>query len=544
MAEKTASYIVLLLLISAFGQAQIRSYGISADYNLFNTKYDFKSLQGVYRAEVPLTIYQKPSSFGFGLNLDFNLYDSFFLSTRLAYQQYTLEFLDYENVFISDNGRPIPGVISQSLTTRFDLAGFELLIGYNFLNAIDMSIGSQFSTPIKTSYNQEEELISPPNFKLINSKGNSSGKINETNNILIMPTAKLALNWEKLSIKSWRFIPEARVSFNITNLIKNSVWNYTNLSFGIGINYFPQQRNLIVQRDTVYLRDTAKVFTFEPKDNTIRLLSSSINEESFKQDNVIRYTTTITEKYELLLPKHQSILNGELKTTFVSSDGSEKSNWQIIYTKKINNFYQPIEKSLKKKNDFMIIHDTNSTLDLPSIRFYPQILSEAGLSNWVINISKDKKILKTIKGDNDPPKFIDLSLDSIKINYKKPTRLNYELILTDIDGLSVKTATGIINITDKSKSETQNGSNYLLLNLKNQSSENLIQIISKLKKELKTVTFEILSTSAFNNPDKEKIDRIFFPEKPTTTIIEAREYNTLLRNIPNSRDYILIKIIR
>jgi hypothetical protein len=192
----------------------------------------------------------------------------------------------------------------------------------------------------------------------------------------------------------------------------------------------------------------------------------------------------------------------------------------------------------------MIIHDTNSTLDLPSIRFYPQILSEAGLSNWVINISKDKKILKTIKGDNDPPKFIDLSLDSIKINYKKPTRLNYELILTDIDGLSVKTATGIINITDKSKSETQNGSNYLLLNLKNQSSENLIQIISKLKKELKTVTFEILSTSAFNNPDKEKIDRIFFPEKPTTTIIEAREYNTLLRNIPNSRDYILIKIIR
>ncbi len=541
MAEKTASYIVLLLIISAFAQAQIKSYGISSEYNIFNTKYDFSSLPGVIRAEIPLTLSRQPKTIGFGANIDFKIYHNLFISSQIAYQLYSIDFLDYENIVVSDDGRPVPGVISQSLTTKFGIVGLELLIGYTFFKAIDFSIGSQFSTPIFSNYSQEEKLISPPNFKLINPEGTSSGKIIETNNLLIMPTAKFALNMESLSIKNWRFIPEARVRFNLTNLIKNSVWNYTNLSFGIAINYYPQQRNLIVQRDTVYLRDTTRVFSFDTTSNNVRLISSLIEEETFKQDNVVLNTTKVLEKYELLLPKPQSILNGELKTTFISSNGSEKSNWQIIYTKKVNCFYEITDKPNKKKKEWNIIKDTSSTLDLPSIRFYPQILSEAGLAKWVINVYKDKKVLKTFEGDNDPPKFIDLSLDSIKINYKKPTRLNYELILTDLDGLNVKTASGNINITDKSRSETQNGSNFLLINTNKFLAGKFTLSIAKFKKEFKADSFEILYTSYNKKSDIEEISALFYPSN-TSKIIEEREFDTLLKNIPNPRDYILIKI--
>ena len=542
MVFKKYYYIIGFLLLSYFADAQIRSYGISGEYNyILNSTYNFTSLPSIPRSKVPLTLNTKPATLGAGINIDFNIYKSIFLSTRLTYQKNQFNFLDYENVMLSDSGKLVTGVVEHTLSTDIDYGGIELMIGYNFFNFIDIAIGSQINFPLKSSYNQEEEIISPENFKFIDPVGNSSGKIPNLNTLLVLPSAKLAINSDLLRIKNWRFIPEARIRFDVTNIINNYTWKYTNLAIGLAINYIPYHAQFYEMRDTLYKRDTVNTYTFDSSQNSIRLVDSKESTETFQQDNIINYRITIAEKYERILTKPQSILNGELKTMFVSKNGEERTNWQITYTKKIDNFYSFTTNSKKKNQYYNLKRDTSSTLDLPSIRFYPQVISEAGLNSWIINIIKDKKVLKTLDGNNEPPKFIDLSLENMSINYKKPVRLNYELILKDNEGQTSTTATGTINITDKSKNEMKNGYSYLNIDFKNYSLENLKQHLSKFKKETKSTEFECFISEEISQENSDRLLKLFSPDRIIFIKIPSQDLESLKDKFPTTGDGFIIR---
>lgn len=322
---KISIFVLYLFFISATSlssQQLIKNFGLRTDFSFFNYTYDFNSLPDVPRPKIPLTISNNKPAFGIGGILSLNITDNFFITSSIMYSKSELDFQDFEKVIVIIQGEPIEADIRHNLET--DINNLELSLGFGnrFFDAINLSLGLGFNIPISTLYKQSQKIVSPENLDFIYPIGNHEGKISSINQLLFLPKATLSLDENVLSIGKIGFSPEISFKFAINSILSSDIWKFSSLSAGINLVFINKSEQNI-RIDSMLTRDTLTNFNSQIVNETIILKVTTTNYDTLISDNNIVYVVNIKETYERSIPKPLPILNGELRTVFVSDDGTE-----------------------------------------------------------------------------------------------------------------------------------------------------------------------------------------------------------------------------
>ncbi len=62
----------------------------------------------------------------------------------------------------------------------------------------------------------------------------------------------------------------------------------------------------------------------------------------------------------------------------------------------------------------VFLQDTVRVANPPIIRFYPDVISEAGVADWQITISQGERFRKTLANSSEPPRYIDWNIEQDK----------------------------------------------------------------------------------------------------------------------------------
>ena len=462
------SLILSLILFSQGLYPGVRDFGIYTNYGFISNTTDFRSLINIPRPDLPLTKSVQPGAFNLGILIDYNVIGNFFIGFRAGYNHYALDFQDFEPTTFSNEGQPVPGTIQHDLTTSFKNLSLDFSLGYNFLNNFDIQFGINTNSPINSHFNQSEQIIKPKNYQYLELVGDYSGSVPEAMDFVIMPYTRLRLNSEILSYKKWRLVPEIEYKWAINNLVSGLNWKYSSISLGLSVSYNFDNEKVSDYYDSVYVRDTITTFSMIEKDSEIKLLSRNVTKEKVHDTKMSYWQVIIREQYALFKHKPKSILNGELTTVFITKDFETTPKLELSYNKETSEVYYP-EYSMQdgKKNysnNFQNDLLTNNTIDIPNIRFLPQVISEAGLDKWEINIYLKDNLLKSITGKGDVPPEINFDLsdyvNSVNLEGKK---LRFEFIISDLDRQTVSANKGEISIKGKKNNVHKTASKIIII---------------------------------------------------------------------------------
>lgn len=82
----------------------------------------------------------------------------------------------------------------------------------------------------------------------------------------------------------------------------------------------------------------------------------------------------------------------------------------------------------------IVLHDTVTAVDPPTIRFYPRIISEAGIQSWELKVWQNDRILFRQTGQSQPPEVLDWSVNQQSIPIVADEPLQYALTVQDSAG--------------------------------------------------------------------------------------------------------------
>ena len=93
--------------------------------------------------------------------------------------------------------------------------------------------------------------------------------------------------------------------------------------------------------------------------------------------------------------------------------------------------------------------DTTRTADPPIVRFRPDILSEAGIKSWQLDIYQQDKTVRVFKSNGEPPATIDWDINN-EINVKKLTGspIQFRFSVVDEDN-QTQNVDGVISFSEK-----------------------------------------------------------------------------------------------
>jgi hypothetical protein len=410
-----------------------------------------------------------------------------------------LDFQDFEYVVVIIQGEPVEAVIRHNLETDINNIELSLGFGHSFFDAINLSLGIGFNIPISTFYKQSQKIVSSENLDFIYPIGNHEGKISSLNQLLISPKATLSLDENVLSIGKIGFSPEISFKFAANSILSSDKWKFSTLSAGINIFYINKtEKNIRI--DTILARDTLTNLKSQIVNETIILKVTTTNYDTLISDNNIVYVVNIKETYERSIPKPLPILNGELRTVFVSNDGTESVSKEIEYIKNIYHIHFYEKRGNKEKLSSKI--DTVSSLNIPFIRFYPSAFSEVGLKEWQIKISRDNKLFKTYIGYDTISDLIDwYPFENEDITEFNNITFQYEFIIKDYDDQEITASTGEINFKKSIKGEKINNFNLIAAEPSKINDTDFLKLFSNLKKQKKVVLYR-----PYSNGIEEKIN--------------------------------------
>lgn len=529
---KISIFVLYLFFISATSlssQQLIKNFGLRTDFSFFNYTYDFNSLPDVPRPKIPLTISNNKPAFGIGGILSLNITDNFFITSSIMYSKSELDFQDFEKVIVIIQGEPIEADIRHNLET--DINNLELSLGFGnrFFDAINLSLGLGFNIPISTLYKQSQKIVSPENLDFIYPIGNHEGKISSINQLLFLPKATLSLDENVLSIGKIGFSPEISFKFAINSILSSDIWKFSSLSAGINLVFINKSEQNI-RIDSMLTRDTLTNFNSQIVNETIILKVTTTNYDTLISDNNIVYVVNIKETYERSIPKPLPILNGELRTVFVSDDGTESIAKEIEYIKNIYHIHFYEKRGNKEKLSSKI--DTVSSLNIPFIRFYPSAFSEAGLKEWQIKISKDNKIFKKYIGYDVISGLIDwYPFENEDITEFNNISFQYEFILKDYDDQEITASTGEINFRKSIKGEKINNFTLIAAEPSKINDNVFLKLFSNLKKQRKVVLYR-----PFSNGIEEKI-------KPDAIMDASDEILRVISQLNKNNSLVIIGFI-
>ncbi len=521
--------VVFVSAISLHSQSLIKNFGAKSEISFLNYSYNFNSLPNIPRPDMPLTISKNFPVFVGGGIISLNISDNFFLTSSLLFSKSKLDFLDFENITVIIQGEPIEALIRHNLETNINNFEFSLGFGYNFFNTINLSLQFAFNFPISTYFIQRQTIISPDDLEYIIPIGNHEGKINNLSQFIFSTRTTISLDENILSFGKIGISPEISFKFLVNSYLSSSDWKFTAISAGLNLLYINKNKQNIIY-DTTLTRDTTTIFSSQINNETIELKETRIIHDSLFSENSITHNVYIKEIYERQIPKPLPILIGELKTVFVSVNGTESVASNIEYVKNIYNIYSIDRKEKKDKIEKKI--DTVSSLIIPSVRFYPSAFSEAGLQEWQIKISNENKIIKSFVGYGSIPDIINWDpFENTIITEFTDKIFQYEFILKDYEEQQIVASTGEIIFKQREKGEKINNITLIAVEPTKIYHKSFKRLFADLKRQKKVVLYP---------PFLNEIEKLLKPD----IILEANnEILQIISGINKNNDMIIIGFI-
>lgn len=470
----------------AFSKPLIKHFGLNSSISFFYHSYDFNSIPDVPRPDIPLTINKNKAGFGFGGYVNFNILDNLYFSSSFGYTNFQLDFLDFENITIIRQGQPVNAIIQHNLSTSINNLILSAGFGYNLLNFVNLDVGLGFYYPFSTNFSQAQAIISPNDVDIVYPVGNYSGKINDVNTLLYVPEAKLSLDENIIKFGKISLSPEVSFKISANSILKSSNWKFSSFSAGINLT-FVSKSTPTFKYDTTISRDTVLSLVSQLNEERLILRNRTISYDTAYDGDNITYFTNIKETYERFILKPLPLLNGELKTVFVSDDGTESISTEIEYYKNIYNIHYYEKKG--KKDHLKKITETIFSIHIPSIRFYPSVFSEAGLKEWQINISKNQQPVKSFKGFESISDYLDwypIEMgklpDFINVTYE------YEFIIKDNEEQELTASRGEILLKTK-KGEITSLITIFILDAEKVLEKSFRKLLADIRKNKKLILY-------------------------------------------------------
>lgn len=346
-----------------------------------------------------------------------------------------------ETIPISVNGKLVNAEINNEVKLNNYVFSGGLNLSVNLVDKVWLNL-----TPLQIStqtlgFSHKQTPITPEDLKFTLPFENTSGNITDINKQLYSIGAGLEYKW-KLA-RNWHLPISVNYNYTFGSLISqnNSNWNSSYAGISIGIEYGNKTRKTI--SDTTIVRDTVTIVESSEK---ISLISTTM-ESTTKDDEDFTYISYLKkESFQHSITKPTSLLTGEIKAKFIDSNGQEFEEQKLKVSQIVNATYSiktNFNKKSYKKSDFTEKLDTNLKADIPKLKFSIDYIAEAGLKDWIINVSNGTKNIKQFSGDEEKEKIIlwDIAQD-IKLSDLMSHNFSFNLTLADQENTTKQVAKG------------------------------------------------------------------------------------------------------
>ncbi|MCX6153220.1 MAG: hypothetical protein NT007_03560 [Candidatus Kapabacteria bacterium] len=374
----------------------------------------------------------------------------------------------------------INATISHRVSFDFrEMTGNLYLICSPF-NFFQIQFGPNFGLRRSVSTLYSQQIVAPTGLKFIGPYNSSdSSPLTNITNLRLGLNTRLSF---PLKLRFIRFSPEIG-GYYMFNKVEGSLSNDYQAYIGanVAINILEKNIERIILRDTVITRDTNEVMKTNIKESRVLFVERKILDTSFNTFS----RTIIHERYELENPKPAAVLNGELKTTFFGSDSIESSSTELELESTIMHFlsYKKLKKTLLEKDEK---RDTLNKVIIPKIRFYPNVVAEAGIKLWSIDIYYSDKKIKSFSGYGTIPQYIDWQPDNELLKqFTNGLSFQYYFNITDNENQDASAASGRISFKAKQATFRFNHEYFFVIDEKSLKDNNFCDLFFKKFKNLK-----------------------------------------------------------
>jgi outer membrane protein OmpA-like peptidoglycan-associated protein len=369
-------FLAFYLLVSlGFSQETSNSnpkYGIYAAYNLNQHVADFRRLPGVPNC---CPHFEKGSGMGITLGalMELPLSDMFFLGLRLGYTTLDGLLTQKEGTTVITNGIAGDGEFEHKVDAAIGNMGLEVLFGIsplkniNLIKNINLYLGLRVGLNFSATYEQSEQITKPATgATFLDSLGIDShsrirnvhtGDIPESNSFQLFAIGGVSYDLPLNSRGSLMVSPEIFYSFNLTDVVKDSVWSINSMRFGAAIKYQPQ--DIVSDFRTIEKIDTVRLTSPEIVTEKYIKGSPTVSQAKEEQGNKITTVDYYNRTDTILIPKIFR-LSADVDAVGVDSSGREIPNPKFIVEEFISNRLDPLLN--------YIFFDDNSSVLLPKYR--------------------------------------------------------------------------------------------------------------------------------------------------------------------------------
>lgn len=322
--KKTIYLLILLFFaqIVSYGQVDttkpilyIGAFG-GVNYNLHSA--GFKSLPGIPNC---CPKFETGSGIGpqVGASIRFPFDETSSLILRIGYSNYSGKLEKEEFIGNTELREATPPFETTKVVQAISnhsvegiLSGFSLepMYSWNIFERLNWNIGLNISYLLNPQFTQREQLISPNNVVFKDTEKRTRNEyinydIPEAN--IIQMFGKTSLNYSIPFGRNMILSPEFGFAYPFTKIFSDE-WKVMPITFTINLEYPIKPR---IEKEEVeeveYIRDTVIIADFNAKTTTITLKSKDSKVRIVESDRTIVKTTTITEKYEKIVPKSSKI---------------------------------------------------------------------------------------------------------------------------------------------------------------------------------------------------------------------------------------------
>lgn len=322
--------------------------GIFGHYLLSIHSADFSNLPGIPNC-CPRFESGSGSGYTFGGLLEVPISNKFFLGARVGLQSIGATLKADEGTTIIVDGVARRGTFTHSVESSLSNIGIDGLFIWNPVKKLYFSTGLRFGMVSSSTFAQEERITTPANgATFLDSNGNDSrqrvrnvfsGEIPQANGTYMGMLLGMAYEFPLNKSKSLLISPELFYQIGLTSVASEMNWNANGLRAGLALKYEftsskPTLKNTIVVRDTVSVQTNNEV-------QTIVLKSTTSSKKVDETPTNIVETETVTETYELRLPKqlaNTKTTSSQLSATLTAVGLNDKGQEQQIQEVQIEEF--------------------------------------------------------------------------------------------------------------------------------------------------------------------------------------------------------------
>lgn len=293
------------------GDSLLFHFGPFVNYNLNIHLADFNKLPGVPNC-CPRFRTSFGSGFSGGVFLDLPIRQDIGLDLRLSYADMGANLAEEENIGnirLKETNPPFntyTGYITVEHLIKAKLLniGIEPSLYFTFFGNLRSYLGFKLGYFLTNLYDQREKIISPGNVVFTDDRiirnDVYNQQIPEINKFQVFGLLGIAIDLPLGN--NLKISPEIRYYLPFTKLTTVD-WRVAVLNFGASLRIPVFSPHPETRFDTIYVRDTTKVYDESILYPEVNLLDYSITESSAKKGNIITITTKYSELYQQKIPK-------------------------------------------------------------------------------------------------------------------------------------------------------------------------------------------------------------------------------------------------